>query len=160
MEKERALGPAGILALNPEGFREIDGVVLDLESYEKHRTPPAQPVLAPRAEASVPPSGTENTAAQPPSHQPAPNAAETPEQGVFPTDPVHIGWYEPAAETEVRYPVMGGAVYAGGSGSGSYLGSWLTSYLRSSGSWRWGSGSGSFYGSGVCCVGGYGLELI
>lgn len=146
MEKEKAVSPTGILAMDPKGFREIDGVVLDLESYEKHRNPPAEPVLPPRDE--------------PPSPAPPVSTEAPPAAGVFAADPVHTGWYEAETETEVRYPVMGGAVRPGGSGSGSYPGSWLTSYLRSSGSWRWGSGSGSFSGSGICCVGGYGLELI
>ena len=36
----------GILAMNPEQYREIDGVVFDLDSYAKHCRPVEQtPVL-------------------------------------------------------------------------------------------------------------------
>ena len=34
--------PNGILAMNPEKYREIDGVVFDLDSYARHCKPPEQ----------------------------------------------------------------------------------------------------------------------
>lgn len=174
MDTENAFRPAGILAMNPEGFREIDGVVLDLESYAKHCAPPQEQAPAPAPAPSMPQDG------------PAPESAPAPQQeapapGVFLSDPVHIGWY-PAGEQQVSYPIMGGEItppVAGqaacieneviytGSGSGSWVSSWLTSWRLSSGSWR--AGSGSWLGSsGSYCglqapfigFGGYGLELI
>ena len=141
--------PNGILAMDPEKYREIDGVVFDLESYERH--------CAPQEEAAG-----ETAPAEESSPAPAP---------VFAVDPYPNGWY-PAEEGRPPVPIMGGAVkpcetveegtttvthtvvIAGsGSGSGSYVTSYTTSYRS--------SGSGS-YGSGSCvfAAGGYGLELI
>lgn len=146
--------PNGILAMDPEKYREIDGVVFDLESYERH--------CAPQEE-----TAGETAPAEEGSPAPAP---------VFAVDPYPNGWY-PAEEGRPPVPIMGGAVkpcetveegtttvthtvvIAGsGSGSGSYVTSYTTSY-RSSGSGSYGSGS---YGSGSCvfAAGGYGLELI
>lgn len=136
---------SGILALDPVHYREIDGVVFDLDSYERHRSP---------------------------MDEPAPAAA--PEHGVFLADPQHDGWYSPT-EDGSRYPVMGGPVTAPTAdeplmcqsvvtctiGSGSFTGSYLTSYLTSYQTSFFGSsllGSGSFCSSGF--PGGYGLELI
>lgn len=135
---------SGILALDPAHYREIDGVIFDLDSYERHRSAVDMP---------------------------APVAA--PAHGVFLANPQHNGWY-PAEEDGSRYPVMGGplplptvgeagmgqALVTRMIGSGSFAGSYLTSYLTSfSGSLRSSFlGSGSFGGSG--CLGGYGLELI
>lgn len=146
----------GILALDPTHYREIDGVVFDLDSYARHcDSAPVQ----------------DKPCVQAPS--PAP---------VFPTDPIHVGWYE-SADNRPPVPMMGGCLPSeavaqhpaegvltsdyfaenesvvtvtrtrlfGSAGSGSYLSSYTTS-LHSSGSYRFGSGSGS--------VGGYGLELI
>ena len=148
--------PNGILAMNPEKYREIDGVVFDLDSYARHCKPPEQ---------------DENPAE-------APSAAPAP---VFAVDPYPDGWY-PAEDGRPPVPVMGGALppcesesdvireengvktvvqtvyFAAGSGSGS--GSYTTSYttsFRSSGS---GSGGSYVFGSCVYTVGGYGLELI
>lgn len=144
----------GILALNPDGFREIDGVVFDLDSYARHCKPP---------EAEIPTEDAAKAAA------PAP---------VFAADPVHVGWYA-ADDGQPAVPIMGGALppeeatlceedgvtvtrtvflpAGSGSGSGSYLTSYTTSYRTS---WR-SSGSGSYvFGSGTYLVGGYGLELI
>lgn len=150
--------PNGILAMNPERYREIDGVVFDLDSYARHCKPASE----------APPSQTDE----------APSAAPAP---VFAVDPYPDGWY-PAEDGRPPVPVMGGALppcesesdvireengvktvvqtvyYAPGSGSGS--GSYTTSYttsFRSSGS---GSGGSCVFGSCVYTVGGYGLELI
>ena len=150
--------PNGILAMNPERYREIDGVVFDLDSYARHCKPASE----------EPPSQTDE----------APSAAPAP---VFAVDPYPDGWY-PAEDGRPPVPVMGGALppcesesdvireencvktvvqtvyYAPGSGSGS--GSYTTSYttsFRSSGS---GSGGSCVFGSCVYTVGGYGLELI
>lgn len=150
--------PNGILAMNPERYREIDGVVFDLDSYARHCKPASE----------EPPSQTDES----PSAAPAP---------VFAVDPYPDGWY-PAEDGRPPVPVMGGALppcesesdvireengvktvvqtvyYAPGSGSGS--GSYTTSYttsFRSSGS---GSGGSCVFGSCVYTVGGYGLELI
>lgn len=150
--------PNGILAMNPERYREIDGVVFDLDSYARHCKPASE----------EPPSQTDE----------APSAAPAP---VFAVDPYPDGWY-PAEDGRPPVPVMGGALppcesesdvireengvktvvqtvyYAPGSGSGS--GSYTTSYttsFRTSGS---GSGGSCVFGSCVYTVGGYGLELI
>ena len=150
--------PNGILAMNPERYREIDGVVFDLDSYARHCKPASE----------EPPSQTDE----------APSAAPAP---VFAVDPYPDGWY-PAEDGRPPVPVMGGALppcesesdvireengvktvvqtvyYAPGSGSGS--GSYTTSYttsFRSSGS---GSGGSYVFGSCVYTVGCYGLELI
>ena len=149
--------PNGILAMNPERYREIDGVVFDLDSYARHCKPTSEER----------PSQTDE----------APSAAPAP---VFAVDPYPDGWY-PAEDGRPPVPVMGGALppcesesdvireengvktvvqtvyYAPGSGSGS--GSYTTSYttsFRSSGS---GSGGSYVFGSCVYTVGGYGLEL-
>ncbi len=144
--------PNGILEMNPEHYREIDGVVFDLDSYEKHCSPPQEQTTAPEAEAEAP--------------APAP---------VFAVSPYHEGWY-PSKDEQPPVPIMGGAlpsveivtdeqgctcatqtIWLSGSGSGSYLTSYLTSYRTSYLS----SGSGSYvFGSGIYLAGGYGLELI
>lgn len=149
--------PNGILAMNPDKYREMDGVVFDLSSYARHCGPsePVEPAAAPADQASA---------------APAP---------VFAVDPFHAGWYD-AEEGQAPVPIMGGfvtpegesAVTEGavtvtrtvfvrpgsGSGSGSsYLTSYTTSYRLS----YLGSGSGSYaFGSCVYPAGGYGLELI
>ena len=148
--------PNGILAMNPDRYREIDGVVFDLDSYARHC----------KLASEDPPSQTDE----------APSAAPAP---VFAVDPYPDGWY-PAEDGRPPVPVMGGALppcesesdvireengvktvvqtvyYAPGSGSGSYTTSYTTSF-RSSGS---GSGGSCVFGSCVYTVGGYGLELI
>ena len=158
--------PNGILAMNPEKYREIDGVVFDLDSYARHCKAPEQ-----EKKCEDTPKADENPAE-------APSAAPAP---VFAVDPYPDGWY-PAEDGRPPVPVMGGALppcesesdvireengvktvvqtvyYAPGSGSGS--GSYTTSYttsFRSSGS---GSGGSYVFGSCVYSVGGYGLELI
>lgn len=158
--------PNGILAMDPEKYREIDGVVFDLDSYARHCKPPEQ-----EKKCEDTPKADESPAE-------APSAAPAP---VFAVDPYPDGWY-PAEDGRPPVPVMGGALppresesdviheengvktvvqtvyYAPGSGSGS--GSYTTSYttsFRSSGS---GSGGSYVFGSCVYTVGGYGLELI
>lgn len=158
--------PNGILAMNPEKYREIDGVVFDPDSYARHCKPPEQ-----EKKCEDTPKTDENPA-ETPSAAPAP---------VFAVDPYPDGWY-PAEDGRPPVPVMGGALppcesesdvireengtrtviqtvyFAAGSGSGS--GSYTTSYttsFRSSGS---GSGGSYVFGSCVYTVGGYGLELI
>ena len=158
--------PNGILAMNPEKYREIDGVVFDLDSYARHCKPPEQEKKCEDT------SKADENPAETPSAAPAP---------VFAVDPYPDGWY-PAEDGRPPVPVMGGALspcesesdvireengvktvvqtvyYAPGSGSGS--GSYTTSYttsFRSSGS---GSGDSYVFGSCVYTVGGYGLELI
>ena len=147
-------------------YREIDGVVFDLDSYARHCKPPEQ-----EKKCEDTPKADENPAE-------APSAAPAP---VFAVDPYPDGWY-PAEDGRPPVPVMGGALppcesesdvireengvktvvqtvyFAAGSGSGS--GSYTTSYttsFRSSGS---GSGGSYVFGSCVYTVGGYGLELI
>lgn len=158
--------PKGILAMNPEKYREIDGVVFDPDSYARHCKPPDQ-----EKKCEDTPKADENPA-ETPSVAPAP---------VFAVDPYPDGWY-PAEDGRPPVPVMGGALppreaeddvireengtrtviqtvyFAAGSGSssGSYTTSYTTSF-RSSGS---GSGGSSVFGSCVYTVGGYGLELI
>lgn len=154
--------PNGILAMNPEKYREIDGVVFDEASYARHCQPKTEEAPSPET--------------APEASEPAQSAAPAP---VFAMDPYPEGWY-PADDERPPVPIMGGAVpsTAGeetvvsasgettviqtvfvpcGSGSGSYVTSYTTSYRTSYS----GSGSGSFrFGSGSCPVGGYGLELI
>lgn len=136
-----------ILAMDPDKYREIDGVVFDLDSYARHCRP---------AEAS---------AAAEVDPAPAP---------VFPVEPYPDGWY-PAENGQPPVPIMGGAQppdadyvsddgtvivtrtiftrLGSGSGSGSYITSYTTSYRS--------SGSGSYrFGSCTWLVGGYGLELV
>lgn len=156
--------PNGILTMNPEKYREIDGVVFDEASYARHCQPKNE---------------------EAPSHETAPEASEPAQSAapapVFAVDPYPEGWY-PADDERPPVPIMGGAVPStageetvvsasgettviqtvcvpcgSGSGSGSYVTSYTTSYRTSYS----GSGSGSFrFGSGSCPVGGYGLELI
>lgn len=167
--------PTGILAMNPDKYREMDGVVFDLEHYARHcqstLSPPSNPV-------SGPPAFPDNPG-------PAP---------VFAMDPYHIGWYETDDE-HPPIPIMGGALppagmvlqgvengvaifcqtvwicHGGsGSGSGSYMTSYVTSYRTS---WVTSGSFGSFgsfgsdailgwyeCGSVTFPVRGYGLELV
>ncbi|NCB29649.1 MAG: hypothetical protein EOM63_07800, partial [Clostridia bacterium] len=83
---EAFLPSSGILALDPVHYREIDGVVFDLDSYERHCA---------RVD------------------KPAPAAASA--HGVFLADPQHNGWYPPE-ENGNRYPVMAGPVAAPATG--------------------------------------------
>ncbi len=127
----------GILAMDPSKYREIDGVVFDLDSYAKHcapleQSPPAAEASAPAAPIPAP----EGILAMDPEHYRAldgvamdedsferhshPPADETPaaadpftEQdaptGVFAVDPFPNGWY-PAEDGRPPVPIMGGAL--------------------------------------------------
>ncbi len=158
--------PYGILAMNPDKYREIDGVVFDLASYARHCQPPEE-----KQSTQTETQNTENinnTNNEQQNHAPA---------AVFAVDPFPEGWY-PEEENRPPVPIMGGAVppvgtfeernvsgetvtvtrtvfvpAGSGSGSGSYMTSYTTSYRS--------SGSGSYrFGSGTFWVGGYGLELV
>lgn len=167
--------PLGILAMNPGKYREMDGVVFDLEHYARHcQTAPS----ASTSFVSASPGTPDNPG-------PAP---------VFAVDPYPVGWYEADGE-HPPIPIMGGALppagmvlqevengiavfcqtvwvtHGGsGSGSGSYLTSYVTSYRTS---WVTSGSFGSFgsfgsdavlgwyeCGSLVFPVRGYGLELV
>lgn len=162
--------PNGILAMNPEKYREIDGVVFDLDSYARHFKPTEQ-----EKKCEDTPKADENPA-ETPSAAPAP---------IFAADPYPDGWY-PAEDGRPPVPIMGGAlppceseddvireengtrtviqtVYfaaGSGSGSGSYTTSYTTSFRYGSGSFGSGSGGSYAFGSCVYTAGGYGLELI
>ncbi len=173
-----------ILELDPEHFREVDGVVFDLDSFARHCAPHPAP--------HKPTQTTQTAEPQAPAVQPSDSPSETGTipAPVFLCDPVHIGWY-PIQIEGPSYPVMAAAMhpqqgqqmntvtyYAGG-GSGSFASSYVSSYMTSfmtsfttswMTSWYWGSGSywyttsgsfGSFTSSGSAMLaGGYGLELI
>ena len=130
----------GILAMNPEQYREIDGVVFDLDSYAKHCRPVEQT-----------PEPIFPDAPYPAGWYPA-------EEGQAPV-PVMGGALPPleTVVTEDGITIRRTVWVQCGSGSGSYLTSYTTSYRTSYRS----SGSGSHFG-GSCTyfVGGYGLELI
>lgn len=130
----------GILAMNPEQYREIDGVVFDLDSYAKHCRPVEQ-----TPEPIFPAA-------------PCPAGWYPVEEGQAPV-PVMGGALPPleTVVTEDGITIRRTVWVQCGSGSGSYLTSYTTSYRTSYRS----SGSGSHFG-GSCTyfVGGYGLELI
>lgn len=127
--------PARIIDLDPT-LREIDGVVFDADSYEKHYIP-----VSP-----LPQSATDST------------DEKTPETaGVFLCDPVHIGWHQ--NEDGTQYPIMGGMVCLPCS-SGSFLSSYLTTALSFSHSFGSFGSFGSFSTTSAIFCGGYGLELI
>ena len=130
----------GILAMNPEQYREIDGVVFDLDSYAKHCRPVEQ-TPEPIFPAAPYPAGWYPV-----------------EEGQAPV-PVMGGALPPleTVVTEDGITIRRTVLVQCGSGSGSYLTSYTTSYRTSYRS----SGSGSHFG-GSCTyfVGGYGLELI
>ncbi len=151
--------PHQILDLDREHLREIDGVVLDMDSYARHAE--TAPTPEPQTEPAAPSAG----------------------QPVFAADPQHAGWYPKLEPMQIPYPIMAGAVppqtetqtvQVCCTGSGSYAGSYLTSYTASFStsfltsfytSWRissyFSSGSGSYLGSGSSLFpGGFGLELI
>ena len=130
----------GILAMNPEQYREIDVVVFDLDSYAKHCRPVEQ-TPEPIFPAAPYPAGWYPV-----------------EEGQAPV-PVMGGALPPleTVVTEDGITIRRTVWVQCGSGSGSYLTSYTTSYRTSYRS----SGSGSHFG-GSCTyfVGGYGLELI
>ena len=84
--------PNGILAMNPEKYREIDGVVFDEASYARHCQPKTEEAPAPET--------------APEASEPAQSAAPAP---VFAVDPYPEGWY-PADDERPPVPIMGGAV--------------------------------------------------
>ena len=130
----------GILAMNPEQNREIDGGVFDLDSYAKHCRPVEQ-----TPEPIFP-------------ADPYPDGWYPVEEGQAPV-PVMGGALPPleTVVTEDGITIRRTVWVQCGSGSGSYLTSYTTSYRTRYRS----SGSGSHFG-GSCTyfVGGYGLELI
>lgn len=127
----------GILAMDPSKYREIDGVVFDLDSYAKHCAPPEQeppaveepapaaPIPAPEGILAMDPEhyraldGVAMDAdsferhSQPPADEPPAAEEVVAEQaapaGVFAVDPFPNGWY-PAEEGKPPVPIMGGAL--------------------------------------------------
>ena len=129
--------PNGILAMDPSNYREIDGVVFDLDSYAKHCAPaeqappapkepaPAAPIPAPEGILAMDPEhhrvldgvamdeDSFQRHSQPPTDEsPAEQTVavgETAPTGVFVVDPFPNGWY-PAEDGKPPVPVMGGAL--------------------------------------------------
>lgn len=127
----------GILAMDPSKYREIDGVVFDLDSYAKHCAPPeqaapaeasptpAEPIPAPEGILAMDPDhyrAIDGVAmdedsferhSQPPADETpaeqAVTAEEVPPMGVFAVDPFPNGWY-PAEDGRPPVPIMGGAL--------------------------------------------------
>ena len=127
----------GILAMDPSKYREIDGVVFDLDSYAKHCAPPEQdPPAAEEPTPAAPIPAPEGILAMDPEHYRAldgvamdedsferhsqPPANEKPAEqtvvteeaaptGVFAVDPFPNGWY-PAEDGRPPVPIMGGAL--------------------------------------------------
>lgn len=126
----------GILAMDPSKYREIDGVVFDLDSYAKHcapteQNPPATEESAPAVSIAAP----VGILAMDPEHyraldgvamdedsferhnQPPADESRTDETvieqaaptGVFAVDPFPNGWY-PAEDGKPPVPIMGGAL--------------------------------------------------
>lgn len=123
--------PSGILEMDPEQYREIDGVVFDLDSFARH-CQPAEQAPPPAPEAPIP--SPEGILAMNPEqyreidgvamdqdsyerhiHPPAPVLNQTPQAeeqapaGVFAVDPFPNGWY-PAEDGQFPVPIMGGAL--------------------------------------------------
>ena len=148
-----------ILQLDPSHFRELDGVVFDLESFARHCAPHS-------TQAAPPPCAQPPIAAtQPVCEMQPPNPESPKQQAVFAYEPMHIGWY-PITVKSAPYPIMANAnmVFGTSSSSSSYLTSFFTSWQTSWGSYL---SSGSFYSSfyglfsgAQSGIGGYGLELI
>lgn len=125
--------PNGIVQMDPEHYREFDGVVFDLDSFARHCQPAEEPAPPPEPAAPIPsPDGIlamdpENYRAidgvamdadsferhsQPPAEEPASPPAEaeaSQPMGVFATDPYPDGWY-PAEDGKPPVPIMGGAL--------------------------------------------------
>ena len=125
--------PSGILEINPEQYREIDGVVFDLDSFAKHCQPPEEPSQSKAKEPIPSPAGIlamdpENYReidgvamdadsyerhSQPPAGEesppPAQKEAAPQPMGVFAVDPYPDGWY-PAEDGQPPVPIMGGAL--------------------------------------------------
>ena len=79
--------PNGILAMNPEKYREIDGVVFDEASYARHCQPKTEEAPSPET--------------APEASEPAQSAAPAP---VFAVDPYPEGWY-PADDERPPVPI-------------------------------------------------------
>ena len=127
--------PNGILAMSPDQYREIDGVVFDLDSFAKHCGPAetSQPdtIPPPEADAIPAPAGIlaldpahyraldgvvmdqdsyERHCCPPPAPEPAAAEPETAApHGVFACDPFPAGWY-PTEDGQPPVPRMGGAL--------------------------------------------------
>ncbi|MFQ9126061.1 MAG: hypothetical protein ACLR4Z_03695 [Butyricicoccaceae bacterium] len=163
--------PNGILAMNPEKYREIDGVVFDEASYARHCQPP-EPERSTQIAETAARSKRAGTVCR----------AST----CFRGGPLsRTGWY-PADDERPPVPIMGGAVRstAGakatssamhgvnyrytdaycvpcGSGSGSYVTPYTTSYTaRAIPLVRFGFGPVPVFRLVLYTIGGYGLELI
>mgnify|MGYP005787302551 FL=1 len=122
---------SGILEMNPEQYREIDGVVFDLDSFARHCQPveqpqppiPNEPVPSPEGILAMDPenyraldgvamdadSYERHTQPPAPETQGAPQAEAQAPAGVFAVDPYPDGWY-PAEEGQAPVPIMGGAL--------------------------------------------------
>lgn len=119
--------PTGILEMDPARYREIDGVVFDLDSFARHcqtAEPPAPPAPAIAAPTGILAMDPDNYRAidgvamdaesyerhsRPSAADQPPAPADAPPMGVFPADPTHEGWY-PATDGQPPVPVMGGAL--------------------------------------------------
>lgn len=169
-----------ILELYADELHEVDGVVFDADSYARYLQH-CRAEEAPSGKGAEPepgPEPEENPAPSPTFYTDPQHVGWYPEEPDQPPVPIMAGAALPAAAElsppapqyfiapvrtveVIRTPVgqVRTLVYGGGSGSGSYLTSFTTSFLTS---YRFGSGSGSFFSSGSCifAVGGYGLELI
>ncbi|WP_373163320.1 hypothetical protein [Agathobaculum sp. Marseille-P7918] len=126
----------GILAMDPSKYREIDGVVFDLDSYAKHcapmeQNPPATEESAPAVSIAAPVGilamDPEHYRAldgvamdedsferhnQPPADESRADEAvieQAAPSGVFAVDPFPNGWY-PAEDGKPPVPIMGGAL--------------------------------------------------
>ncbi len=128
----------GILAMDPSNYREIDGVVFDLDIYAKHCAPaeqepsaaaepvPAEPIPAPEGILAMDPEHyraldgvamDEDSFArhtQPPAAEESTAKEEVVVEqaapnGVFAVDPFPNGWY-PAEDGQPPVPIMGGAL--------------------------------------------------
>lgn len=126
--------PSGILDMDPEQYREIDGVVFDLDSFARHcqsaepepaEEPPVlqAPIPAPEGILAMNPeqyraldgvamdadSYERHTQPPAPAPQEAPPQEEQAPAGVFVVDPFPDGWY-PAEDGQPPVPIMGGAL--------------------------------------------------
>lgn len=126
----------GILAMDPSKYREIDGVVFDLDSYAKHCAPMEQnPPATEESAPTVPIAAPVGILAMDPEHyraldgvamdedsferhnQPPADESRTDEAvieqaaptGVFAVEPFPNGWY-PAEDGKPPVPIMGGAL--------------------------------------------------
>ena len=163
--------PNGILAMNPEKYREIDGVVFDLDSYARHCKPPEQEKTCEDT-----PKSDDNPAetCRPLRLLPFSRPTPTWTAGIRPRTvvrPCHHGRRCPPRETEddvireengTRTVIQTVYFAAGSVPAPARTTSYTTASATVSGSFGSGSGfSGSYaFGSCVYTAGGYGLELI